>query len=372
MKLLILKIFVFAIRVLYAPIKLRKTQNKILWLSRQSNEKSSDMLSLEAAINKAEPNVKQVFRLRRLKDESAVTLSYILGIIGDMWHIASSKVVIVDTYSIPVSCLTHKKGTRVVQIWHALGAVKKFGLQSVGKAQGRAEGVSRVLCMHRNYDYVLAPSKATADVYCQAFGCSEDNIKILSLPGVDALLDGKNRLDEFLSLNPEYKDKNIVAYIPTFRNDDDVYAQRLFETFSEHSDYMLVVSAHPLSKTVSTGKYKFNGDFSSRDLMKLCDVIITDYSACAIEGSLLNKPLYFYTPDYNVYATEQGLNINIKAELSFAVFDDAAELSSAMDGTQYDFQTLGDFSRRYVENINTDNTERLTKFICSLLKGEVL
>lgn len=372
MKLLILKIFVFAIRVLYAPMKLRKTQNKILWLSRQSNEKSSDMLALESAINKVEPDVKQVFRLRRLKDESAVTLSYVFGIIGDMWHIASSRVVIVDTYSIPVSCLSHKKDTKVIQIWHALGALKKFGLQSVGKAQGRAEGVSKVLCMHRNYDYVLAPSKATAEVYCQAFGCGKDNIKILSLPGVDTLLDGKNRRDEFLSLNPGYKGKKIVAYIPTFRNDDDVYAQRLYETFLGQSDYMLVISAHPLSKTVATGKYKFNGDFSSRDLMKLCDIIITDYSACAIEGSLLNKPLYFYTPDYDVYTAEQGLNINIKTELSFAVFDNAEELVSAMDGTQYDFQTLSAFSRRYVENINTDNTERLTQFICSLLKGEEL
>lgn len=367
MKLLVLKIFVFAIRVLYAPMKLRKTQNKILWLSRQSNEKSSDMIALESAINSAEPNVKQVFRLRRLKDESAVTISYVFGIIGDMWHIASSRVVIVDTYSIPVSCLNHKADTKVVQIWHALGAVKKFGLQSVGKAQGRAEDVSKVLCMHRNYDYVLAPSKATADIYCEAFGCNKDNIKILSLPGVDNLLDGKERRDEFLELNPEYKGKKLVAYIPTFRNDDDIFAEELINKFNSQCDYALIVSAHPLSKTVATGKYKFNGYFSSRDLMKLCDIIITDYSACAIEGSLLRKPLYFYTPDYDIYTAEQGLNIDLKAELPFAVFDDAAALLSAMDDTQYDFQTLNAFSRRYVENINKDNTEQLTAFICSLL-----
>lgn len=371
MKLLILKVFVFAIRVLYAPMKLRKTQNKILWLSRQSNEKSSDMTTLESAINNAEPSVKQVFRLRRLKDESAVTLSYIFSIIGDMWHIASAKVVIVDTYSIPVSCLKHKEGTKVVQIWHALGAVKRFGLQSVGKAQGRAEGVSKILCMHRNYDYVIAPSKATADIYCQAFGCDESNIKILSLPGVDTLLDNTNRKEEFLSLNPQYKGKKLVAYIPTFRNDDDIYANSLVKAFNLQGEYALVVSAHPLSKTAATGQYEINGNFSSRDLMKLCDINITDYSACAIEGALLNKPLYFYVPDYDIYKAEQGLNIDIKSELISAVFDSAETLVSAL-GTEYDFQKLNAFSRRYVENINTDNTERLTSFICSLLKGELL
>lgn len=367
MKLLIIKVFVLFIRVLYAPMKMRRKQNKILWLSRQSDNKSQDMLMLEKAIKDLSPHTCQVFRLRRLKDESSLSLSYILSIFGDMWELASASVVITDTYSIPVSCLKHKEGVSVIQMWHALGAVKKFSLQSVGKAQGRDEGVSRAMCMHKNYDYIFAPSKATALIYSEAFGTPLDKIKILSLPRVDVLLDGKNRKAEFLSLNSDYSGKMIVAYIPTFRNGDDEYARLLYEAFKDNDKYGLIISAHPLSKTASKGEYKINGEFISRDLMKLADVIITDYSACAFEGALLNKPLYFYVPDYEVYKEEQGLNTDVKTEMSHVAFENANDLISNISADDYDFCRLQEFSRRYVENHNTDNTERMAQFICSLL-----
>ena len=152
MKLIIIKLFVVFIRVLYAFMKLRKTENKIVWLSRQSNEKSEDMKMLSEEISKISPETKQVFRLCRLKDESGLSVSYIFFILKDMWEIASAKIAVTDAYSIPVSCLNHKEDLTVFQIWHALGAVKKFSLQSVGKAQGRDTAVSKAMCMHKNYD----------------------------------------------------------------------------------------------------------------------------------------------------------------------------------------------------------------------------
>lgn len=368
MKLLIIKVFILFIRILYAPMKLRKTENKILWLSRQSDSKSSDMVMLEKGIAEISPDTQQVFRLRRLKDESSLSLSYIFSIFGDMWELSSAKVVIIDTYSIPVSCLKHKKDLKTVQIWHALGAVKKFSLQSAGKAQGRDPGVSRAMHMHENYDYVIAPSHKTAEFYCEAFGCGRENIKILSLPRVDVLLDGTSKREEFLKLNPEFDGKKIVSYIPTFRDNDEVYAEQISEAFKDCDGYKLVVSAHPLSRTAENGRYKINGDFISRDLMKLSDVIITDYSACAFEASLLNKPLYFYIPDYEIYKNEQGLNVDVKNEMPLYSFESAEDLIIAIKGDDYGFDTLSLFREKYVENKSTNNTERMAKFICSLLK----
>ncbi len=52
--------------------------------------------------------------------------------------------------------------------------------------------------------------------------------------------------------------------------------------------------------------------FSSYDLMKLADIIITDYSACAFEASLLLKPLYFFIPDYESYMQDRGINVDVK------------------------------------------------------------
>ena len=160
MKLLIIKAFVLFIRVLYAPMKLRKTKNKIVWLSRQSDEKSEDIKRLSEEIEKLSPETIQVFRLKKLKDESGLSLSYVFSVFVDMWELSDASIAVADTYSIPLSCLNHKKNLKKIQIWHALGAVKKFSLQSVGKAQGRNEAVSIAMCMHKNYDIVIAPSAA--------------------------------------------------------------------------------------------------------------------------------------------------------------------------------------------------------------------
>ncbi len=365
MKLIIIKLFVVFIRALYAFMKLRKTENKIVWLSRQSNEKSEDMKMLSDEISKISPETKQVFRLRRLENESGLSVSYIFFILRDMWEIASAKVAVTDTYSIPVSCLNHKESLTVFQIWHALGAVKKFSLQSAGKAQGRDLGVAKAMSMHKNYDFVIAPSKKTGGFYCEAFGCTENQILIASLPRVDVILDGNSRNEEFIELNPQYRNKKIIVYLPTFRDDDTFYIKNLFDAFKNNEEYALVVSPHPATKT--SQEYAFNGSFSTYDLAKLSDGIISDYSATAIECSLLDKPLWFYVPDYEKYKAEKGLNIEIKNEFSDACFEKENELINSIQNDDYDFDNLKRFSDKYVENKGTDNTKKLAGIICNKL-----
>ena len=361
MKIIIIKLFVVFIRVIYAFMKMRKTENKIVWLSRQSNEKSEDMKMLSEKISKLSPETKQVFRLCRLKDESGLSVSYIFFILRDMWEIASAKIAVTDTYSIAVSCLKHKEDLKVFQIWHALGAVKKFSLQSAGKAQGRDSGVAKAMCMHKNYDFVVAPSEKTAEFYCEAFGCSKDKIVIASLPRVDVILDGSSRYEEFVKLNPQCDNKKIIVYLPTFRDGDSEYIKNLHKAFENESEYTLVVSPHPLTK--SEDEYGFNGTFSAYDLAKLSYGIITDYSAISLECSLLNKPLWFYIPDYEKYKEEQGLNIDIKEEMKSVSFVNENELLSAVRSGDYDFESLKAFSDKYIENTGIDNTEKLAEII---------
>lgn len=361
MKVIVIKLFVVFIRVLYAFMKLRKTENKIVWLSRQSNEKSEDMKMLSEEISKISPETKQVFRLCRLKDESGLSVSYIFFILRDMWEIANAKIAITDTYSIPVSCLDHKESLTVFQIWHALGAIKKFSLQSAGKAQGRDSGVAKAMRMHENYDYIIAPSEKTAEFYCEAFGCAKNKIIIASLPRVDVILDGESRYKEFVELNPQYKNKKLLAYLPTFRDGDSQYAERLCKAFDNDADYALIVSPHPLTKFKS--ERKFNGDFSAYDLAKLSDGIISDYSATSLECSLLNKPLWFYIPDYVSYKEEQGLNVDIKEEMKTASFMDEKDLLNAVKSENYDFDSLKKFSDKYIENKGMNNTGKLAGII---------
>lgn len=370
MKVFIISILKFGLRVLYAPLKLLKTKNRIVYLSRQSNDKSIDMLLLENAVKEELPDTEQIFRLRMIPDGFGAKIKYCFGVIGDMYYLATSKAAVLDTYSITVSCLKHKKDLKVVQMWHALGAVKKFGLQSIGTKEGRDEKISRAMCMHKNYDYVLAPSKATAQFYMEAFGCKADKIKICSLPRVDELLKNDGVSARFFSENPDLSRKKTVLYLPTFRDREAYVAQELKVEFSDGMEnYHLIVSTHPLfSKVKRDEQFSYNGNFSTFDLMKVADIIITDYSACAFEAAILMKPLYFFVPDYQQYTEERGTNIDLKAEMPKATFEDAAALCSAIRTGSYDQDSLFKFKTKYVENTNANNSQIIAKFISMLIE----
>lgn len=368
MKVFLITILKLGLRLLYAPIKLAKTKNQIVYLSRQSNDKSIDMILLEKEIKKISPETEQVFRLRMIPEKLGDKIKYCISIIGDMYYIATSKVAILDTYSITVSCLKHKNDLKVIQMWHALGAVKKFGLQSVGTKEGRDEKISRVMCMHENYDYVLAPSKAAAKFYMEAFGCDASKMKICSLPRVDELFTDNGSSVNFYRENPDLSQKKIVLYLPTFRDREAFVANELMVEFEDMGDdYHLIISPHPLfSKINVKEEFSYKGNFSTYELLKVADYVVTDYSACAFESSILMKPTYFFVPDYQQYVSERGLNVDLKNEMDFATFENAAELCSAIKIMPYDFDRLYAFKSKYVENTNANNTEILAKFVCML------
>ena len=82
-----------------------------------------------------------------------------------------------------------QKSLTIIQIWHALGAIKKFGYQTLNREGGRNEKIARLMEMHRNYDYVLCASEATKQLYAEAFDISPDRIIITGIPRIDAILE---------------------------------------------------------------------------------------------------------------------------------------------------------------------------------------
>ncbi|MDE5671099.1 MAG: CDP-glycerol glycerophosphotransferase family protein [Eubacterium sp.] len=357
------KLFGFAINFVYFFFKLKKTENKITFISRQSNTPSLDFCCLINELKKNYPQYRVDVLCKMIPSGLSGKISYIFEMLRQMKSLASSRVAVIDGYSIPVCMLKHKRDLTVIQMWHALGAVKKFGWQSVGTKEGRSESISKAMRMHKNYDYVLAPSRKTAAFYSEGFDISLDRIKVLPLPRVDFILDGKDRKEEFYSLNPHMKNRKVVLYLPTFRSGEAMAASLLKKQFENKNEYQLVFSTHPLSEVKMDEEFSAKGNFSSYDLMKLADVIITDYSACAFEASLLLKPLYFFIPDYEDYMENRGINVDVKKEFPSAAFENAEMLADAIEKNDYDMNSLIEFKEKYVENADTNSTENLVKFI---------
>lgn len=367
MKVFLITLLKFGLRLIYLPVKLFKTKNQIVYLSRQRNQKDEDISLLEEEIKKQLPGTRQVFRLKMIDDGLAAKIKYCFYIIGDMYYLATSKVAIVDTYSVTVSVLKHKRTLKVIQMWHALGAIKKFGYQAFGTEEGRDEKLSRAMCMHRNYDYVIAPSEAAAVFYMQAFNVDSSKIKICPMPRVDFITDGLAPYEKFYLLNPALSEKKIILYLPTFRKRDAVVAQYLKEEFKNDEQYSLIIKSHPLSTMKIEDRYSYNGKFTTFELLKIADIIITDYSACAFEASLLMKPLYFFVPDFDEYVKYRGLNVDVRLEMPDAVFYDSEKLYNAIKQNTYDMNELFEFKNKYIKLTNDKATAVLARFVVKLI-----
>ena len=216
-----------------------------------------------------------------------------------MYHIATSKVVILDSYCISVSVLKHKKKLCVIQMWHAMGAYKKFAYSILDKKEGSSKKIASLMRMHKNYNFVFSSSKKSSINFAEAFNIELNKVKIMPLPRVDLLTDKNNILKtkkRICSKYPCLKKKKNILYAPTFRkkynSKKDIY--NLINAV-DFDNYNLIIKLHPLSKIkIDDRRVISDNSFTTLEMGFVSDYIITDYSAVVFELALLKKPLYFY------------------------------------------------------------------------------
>jgi len=359
------------LNIIYFFIKLCPTKNKIVMLSRQHDKTSMDFELIKKEITNRDTNIKTEILCKTIKKGLKNKIIYCFYILKCMYHIATSKVCIIDGYSIPISILKHKKHLIVIQIWHASGAIKKFGYQILEQKEGRKSEIAKAMNMHKNYSYVMAPSKETAKFYSEAFKIEKNKIFINSLPRIDYLLDKsltEEKIKEFYKQYPTYKNKKTILYVPTFRKNNDCteIINKIVECI-DFKKYNLIIKLHPLDITPDKELYTVDKKYDTYDLLKIADYVITDYSSIAFEASLLKKQLYFYMYDIEDYTEKRGLNFNIFKEMSSSTKNNINEIIELIENEQYDYKQLENFKVKYMGDDNSNSTSKLIDFIFNIL-----
>ena len=111
------------LNLIFAVMKLFPVKDRVSLISRQSDKPSVDFLMLQKEIKSQSPTTD--VRVLCHKLDGMPGIGYIPVLLGQMAAIASSKAVVIDTYCIAVSLLKQRKETEIIQIWHALGTLKK-------------------------------------------------------------------------------------------------------------------------------------------------------------------------------------------------------------------------------------------------------
>lgn len=375
----------FFIRCLSALMSLFPMRDRVVFLSRQSSSLSLDYAMLVKELEARLP-ASQI-RICLAAPESQGMAKFALNMLAQLWFARTSKVCIIDGYSPVVSIPAARKGRTVIQLWHALGAVKKFGLQALDTPSGRSSQEARVGCMHEKYDVIIAAGLGAVDAYAEAFGYAREDIAATGLPRMDYLLNPdansprRESAHAISTKNPDLANglRNVL-YAPTFRKgtDDPEWLSHSIEDLSrelEGKGVNLIVTGHPLQKGFDETLLdrfdclKFVSGASTIDLIELADCVITDYSAVAFEAAVAGIGVYFYVPDIEEYRVSPGLNIDPITEFPDAASADAVELASMVlaglaTGRNSSFDS---FVKAYFEGVTYGSTSRLADLVCERL-----
>lgn len=374
MKKIVLNIVVILLKIVYLPLRFLKVKNKVVYMSRESNSESIDFKRIREELERNYPEYKNIVLTKKIENGVVGKIAYAFEMLKQMYHLATSKVIILDTYCIIACVLPHKKETKVIQIWHALGAIKKFGYQTIGTKAGSDETTAKVMCMHKNYDYVLAPSSVTAEIYEQAFNISEDKIKYIGIPRIDYILEkNEENINKIYKMYPILKEKENIVYVPTFRKGEKIELDELIEKI-DTDKYNLVIKLHPLDLKEYSYKEKegviYDQKCKTYDLLKIADKVVTDYSSLSIEASLLDVPIYFYTYDIEKYREDTGINFDFENEPIGKYKAENTQYLIELLNKDYDYKTLKEFKEKYISVDTNKCTEQLVEFIVRLIKNE--
>ena len=62
-------------------------------------------------------------------------MRYLARLVRGVYLVHTSRLIVVDNAYLPVHVAPHRPATTVVQVWHAPGALKRFGADTAGRAR---------------------------------------------------------------------------------------------------------------------------------------------------------------------------------------------------------------------------------------------
>ncbi len=342
-----------SLRMVYAPLKILPARRKIVMISREHPTVPDDFRDIAAAVRRVDSSIQIVTLVKMVPPGILGKLGYAAHMVAQLYHLATARALIVDTYAIVASVPRHKKDLTVIQIWHALGAFKKFGLSILGRPEGRDARLGAAMRMHEGYDIVLASAEDCRPAYAEAFGTAIDKVRVAPLPRVDRLRDpaARRRTQErILERHPHLQDGPVAVFAPTFRLDGSVSVDAATLTAAlAMIGVHTVVKLHPLMQgrfgtTVDTAE-----GFSTQEMLTVADLFITDYSSTLYEAALAGVPSYFLAPDLDDYLDSRDFYLDYRNDLPGPIVRTIDELVTAVSANAATTADAESFARRWVQ-----------------------
>lgn len=290
---------------------------------------------------------------------------------------ARARCVFVNDSSNVVGCIPFRKGTDVVQVWHACGAFKKWGFSN---AEGKFGANYKELMKYpyyADYSLVTVSSPEVRWAYSEAFHLPVDNdvVQATGVSRTDIFFDEAFRAAAYEKLYekiPQARGKKVVLYAPTFRggvgkakSPDDLCQELFCEQLG--GQYVLIFKHHPsvkkrprIREACAEQIFDMTDDMTIEQLLTVSDVCITDYSSVVFEYSLFERPILIYAFDLEKYSDWRGFYYDFEEFVPGPIVKTTQELVDCLKSIDnYDLQKVRDFRVKYMGSCDGGATRRI-------------
>lgn len=360
--------------ILYAICRLFPKRQRIVCISRQSDREPIDFQLIREWFGEERPHWKVVTLARSLESP----LSYLPEMVRQVFHMATSRAVVLDSYCITASLLGSRIKAPVIQIWHALGNMKKFGYTALDTEEGHSSSTAKLMRMHEGYDAVAVSSLSYAKDLAAGFNVEEGILFESPLPRTDLLTNPDHRKAQrqaFAQAYPQTVGREVIVYCPTFRKkrpSNEYEAMTALIDAVDFNRYSLVFKPHPVSKQVIEDPRVITIRGGDIDPLYSADFVISDYSTVMYEAGLLQIPVFLYAYDWDKYHEKRSFNIDLERDVPTLFTGDPHAIIEAIESDAFDHDAFQTFVRRNIALPPRGTcTEQLCEHILALAEKPV-
>ncbi|WP_077597016.1 CDP-glycerol glycerophosphotransferase family protein [Oceanobacillus kimchii] len=378
---LAISIYLFAFRVLFSIFKFYPQKKKTVAVSSFGDNIAFTVnylqnLTDEEIIILQESNSKFQFDSNKQNiipfDLKQHPIAYVKGI----YHLATASTVLVDTYQGFLASTNFRPGTTCIQLWHAAGALKQFGLEDPSNQYRSKRALDRFKQVYSRFDYTVVGSEKMAETFKRSFGLNDNRILRTGIPRSDLLYDTTRRDEVYQTINqhfPEINGRKIILYTPTFRDEHlsnyqlELDIKQMYQSLSD--EYVLFIKLHPaVSGFITNDLFEdFVFDLSdykdTNELLLITDILISDYSSIPFEYAIMEKPMIFFAYDMEEYKITSGLIHDYEDHVPGPVVSSTFEIVETIKEKEFNLEKIRLFRDSWNEYSDGQSSHQLALFL---------
>ena len=372
----------YILRIIYYISYIIPVKERVIFATYRKDSIQGNFKYIHNELKSRVTNLKCKFLYKKFDKGIKGEIIYFLHMIKAIYYIATSKYFIIDDFYFPIYTVNKlRKGTEVIQVWHACGAFKKFGFSILDKSFGANNDYVKQIPIHINYNHVLVTSNEVKKHYAEAFNMSEKNIESIGVPRTDLFFNDdmkKEARRRVLSMYPQLENKKVVLYAPTFRGNSQSDAKMPLNFDVDRianelpKDYILALKMHPFVKDsieIKNNKIIDLSDYDVvNDILILTDLLITDYSSIIFEYALLERPMIFYADDLENYEHERDFYYKYEDFVPGPIVKSTEEIINVLNNNTYDYKKIKTFKNKFFDYTDGKSSQRFVDKII-LKKG---